>query len=64
MREIEILETIKQIRETNDHITFHLSFEKPDDFAINQLKDLRVDLFRQLEDLLAELDIPMRAVAA
>ncbi len=64
IREIEILETIKQIRETNRHLAFHLTFEKTDDFAIRQLKEFKADLFRQLEALLAELEVPMRAVAA
>lgn len=64
IREIEILETIKQIRETNQHIAFHLSFEKADHFAIKQLKEFKSDLLHQLEDLLAALEVPMRAVAA
>ncbi len=64
IREIEILETIKQIRETNQHIAFHLSFEQADHFAIKQLKEFKADLFRQLEELLADMEVPMRAVAA
>ena len=64
IHEIEILETIKKIRETNQHIAFHLSFEHADHFAIKQLKEFKADLLRQLEELLADMEVPMRAVAA
>ena len=64
IREIEILETLQRIRQSNDQITFHLKFLERDEFAIRQLKEFRFKLFRQLEELFAEMEVPMRAIAA
>ena len=64
IREIEILETLQRIRQTNDQIAFHLKFPEPDAFAIQQLKAFRSKLFSQLEALLEEIEVPMRAIAA
>ena len=64
IREIEILETLQRIRQTNSQIEFHLKFSVRDEFAIQQLKEFRSKLFSQLETLFAEIEVPMRSIAA
>lgn len=64
IREIEILETLQRIRQTNEQITFHLKFVETDEYAIRQLEEYRSKLLRQIEALFAEMEVPMRAIAA
>ncbi len=64
IREIEILETLQRIRQANEQIAFHLKFVKPDEFAIRQLQEYRSKLFSQIEELFADIQVPMRAIAA
>jgi hypothetical protein len=64
IKEIEILETLQRIRQANEQIAFHLNFAERDEFAVRQLKEFRSKLFHQLEELFAEMEVPMRAIAA
>lgn len=61
--DIQILQTLKKIRQTNEQIAYHSRFNKPDSLALKQLHDYKADLVRQLEELLAELNLELPAVA-
>ena len=61
--DIQMLQTLKKIRQTNEHIANHSRFNKPDSLALKQLHEHKVDLVRQLEKLLAELNVELPAVA-
>jgi len=61
--DIQILQTLKKIRQTNEQISNHLKFNKPDSLALKQLHEYKADLVRQLEELLAELNLELPAVA-
>lgn len=61
--DIQIFHTLEKIKRINKHIAFHKSAESPDEFAIEQWEDIRNDLVRQLQELLAEIDVPLQAVA-
>ncbi len=61
---IEIFHTLEKIERINRHIAFHKSAEQPDLFAIEQWQEIKHDLMEQLQDLLAELDVPMQLAMA
>jgi hypothetical protein len=60
---IIILNTIETIQRINKSIAFHQTAPDPNKLAIEQWVEIKADLLRQLEELFAEIDVPMRAVA-
>lgn len=63
LHDIEILQTLKKIRQTNEQIALHLKFHKPEGLVIRQLQEHKAMLVRQLEELLADLNVNLPAVA-
>jgi len=53
---VPIFHTLETIETINEHIDFHQKFDEPDLFAIRQWQRLRLDLQRQLHEMLAALD--------
>lgn len=55
-REIEVLQTLLKIRQTNEHIALQLDHFKSDSMQVSQLQEHKTHLLKQLYQLLAEFD--------
>jgi hypothetical protein len=63
-RQIEIFHTLEKIERMNKAVAFHKAIDNPDKLAIEQYKQMKRQLSTQLVQLLAEMDLELKLVAA
>jgi hypothetical protein len=61
--DIQIFHTLEKIKRINKHIHLHQNADEPDDFAIEQWQEIRNDLTRQLQEMLAKLQVTFPVAA-